>query len=469
MGAEAYGLVGFFTMLQSCFNLLDMGLTSTMVRETSRFHSGASDTDSYRCLVRALESIFLAVALIGMAILFGMSDYIASDWLKVRELPISEVKTAVQLIAIIVALRWMCGLYRGMVSGSERLVWLGGYNACIGTLRFVGVIFVLKFIGITPTIFFSYQLGVAVLELVMLMVQARGLLPRISPRKRLSWSWAFLKPVFKFSLTLAFPTFTWVLVTQTDKLVLSNILPLADYGHFTLAILVASGVMIISEPVSLALMPRMTKLDAEGDYDGLIHVYRQSTQLVAVIAGATSITLAFCAKHLLWVWTGDKLLADQAAPILVFYALGNGLMAVSAFPFYLQYAKGDLRLHVIGNAIFVVLLIPSIIWFASKYGGIGAGYVWLAMNMISFVLWLPFVHHKFAPGLNLKWYGRDVLTIFLAITATGYFLNVILPKMDNRWWQFGEVVVFGGLIVLAGTLASSSAWEIIAQRARGVK
>ncbi|MGH9879537.1 MAG: oligosaccharide flippase family protein, partial [Nitrososphaerales archaeon] len=37
MGAEAYGLVGFFAMLQAWFQLLDMGLTPTMARETARF------------------------------------------------------------------------------------------------------------------------------------------------------------------------------------------------------------------------------------------------------------------------------------------------------------------------------------------------------------------------------------------------------------------------------------------------
>ena len=35
LGAEAYGLVGLFTMLQAWFNLLDMGLTPTVARETA--------------------------------------------------------------------------------------------------------------------------------------------------------------------------------------------------------------------------------------------------------------------------------------------------------------------------------------------------------------------------------------------------------------------------------------------------
>ena len=84
MGAEAYGLVGFFAMLQAWFNLLDMGLTPTMARETARYRGGATDALSYRRLVRALEGVFLAVAVVGGVTLFTASGYIAKDWLQAK-------------------------------------------------------------------------------------------------------------------------------------------------------------------------------------------------------------------------------------------------------------------------------------------------------------------------------------------------------------------------------------------------
>jgi O-antigen/teichoic acid export membrane protein len=249
-----------------------------------------------------------------------------------------------------------------------------------------------------------------------------------------------------------------VLVTQTDKLVLSKILPLEEYGYFSLAVLVASGVMMISGPISSAIMPRMAKMEAEGDHAGLIRIYRQSTQLVAVIAGAACVTVAFCAEPLLLAWTGDAALAHHAFPILVLYTIGNGILAVSAFPYYLQYAKGNLRLHLIGNAGFVVLLIPATIWSAIHYGGVGAGYVWLIMNVIYFIAWVPLIHSKYEPGLNLTWFIRDVLVIGFIATLVGYGLFAIMPHVNSRLWQFGVVVVFGLLVLLAGAFTSSVAW-----------
>lgn len=472
MGAEAYGLVGFYAMLQAWFMMLDLGLTPTMARETARFRGGATDALSYRRLVRALEGVFWLVALVGSVALFAASGYIAHDWLRASVLPIAEIQRAVELMAIIVAMRWMCGLYRGAISGSERLVWLGGYNSIIATLRFIGVLPVLMYVGVTPTIFFSFQFVVGLTELAGLLFHAYRLLPDIPKGQQLPWDWTPLKPVLKFSLTIAFTSSVWVLVTQTDKLVLSKILPLAEYGHFTLAVLVASGVMVISGPISGAIMPRMSKLEAEGDHAGLIRVYRQTTQLAAVLASAASITVAFWAEPLLWAWTGDRFLAHQAAPILILYALGNGILAVAAFPYYLQYAKGDLHLHLIGNVAFVVLLVPAIIWATGQYGVVGAGYVWLGMNLLSFVAWLPLVHRKFEPGLNLKWYGQDILIISLVTLILGYGLSNLVQPRHDRWMQLVEIIGTGILAVVAGAIASSemrarvSGWLVRQQQGR---
>jgi len=317
---------------------------------------------------------------------------------------------------------------------------------------------VLAIVGSTPTVFFGYQLVVAFIELIALVIMSYRLRPSIPDGERVAWSWAPLKPVLKFALTIAFTSSVWIMVTQTDKLVLSRILPLAEYGYFTLAVLVASGIMVISGPVSSAIMPTMAKLEAEGDHEGVIQIYRQSTQLVAVIAGSAAVTVSFFAEPLLFLWTGDRVMANHSAPVLVLYAIGNGLLAVSAFPYYLQYAKGNLRLHLIGNVGFVILLVPSIIVAASRYGSIGAGYTWLGINIYNLFVWVPLVHHKIEPGLNRRWFGRDLLGIIVSMVLLGYVLFAIRPPISNKLLQATVIAAFAVLIVLVGSCASSFLW-----------
>lgn len=411
MGAEAYGLVGFFAMLQAWFQLLDMGLTPTMARATARFNGGASDALSLRRLLRAMEGIFVGVALLGCTSMVAGSAAIANSWLKVQQLPLIEVQHSIVLMGFIVALRWVCGLYRGAINGFERHVWLSGFNITMATARFVLVIPLFIYIGSSPTEFFSYQLALAIIETVVLVLTTYRLLPKVVAEKRTSWQWAPIRGVLKFSLSIAFTGSVWVMVTQTDKLLLSTMLTLSDYAYYTLAVLVASGVTVISGPIIGAIIPRMARLAAERNEAGLFRLYRNGTQLIAVIAIPAACVLALLSEQVLWVWTGDADLARNAAPTLSLYAMGNGILAIGAFPYYLQFAKGDLKLHLIGSVLFLMLLIPALILTVLNYGVIGAGYTWVAVNCVYFIIWIPLVHRRFQSGLHVQWLIHDLTPI----------------------------------------------------------
>lgn len=466
MGAEAYGLIGFYSMLQGWFMLLDVGLTPTMVRETARFRGGSLDALTLRRFVRALEGLFFGAGAIAALVIVACSQFIATDWLKVQKLPIIEVRHVVILIAGIISIRWISSLYKGAVNGFERLVWLGGLNIVIATLRFVGVIPVLLFVGATPVIFFSYQIIVAAIELICLIITTYKLLPRISGGEHLGWNLKPLREVLGFSITIAFTSSTWVIVTQTDKLLLSKFLPLTQYGYFTLAVLLAGGVNLLSGPISGALLPRMVKLQAEGDEAGMLRLYRNATQMVAIIAIPGSLVLAFFSQQILLVWTSNATVAHSAAPVVTLYALGNGLLALCSFPFYLQFAKGDLKLHLIGSILFLVTLIPTLIWGALHYGMVGAGFAWLGANAVYFIFWVPTVHRRFVKGLHREWLLNDVAAIVILSSGCSVLMWRIVRWPDTR--MRGALLIVLLSTILVAIAAAASSWvreKVIRQRA----
>ena len=55
LGIEAYGLIGFFAMLQGAFQILDFGLSQTMNREMARYSAIPDKAGEARDLVRTLE------------------------------------------------------------------------------------------------------------------------------------------------------------------------------------------------------------------------------------------------------------------------------------------------------------------------------------------------------------------------------------------------------------------------------
>ena len=164
MGAEAYGLVGFFAMLQAWFNLLDMGLIPAISREAARYKGGATDLHSLRQLLRTLEGLFFAIAIIGSLGIILTSNYLANEWFDAKTLSTEEIEKSIFIMSIIIAFRWVSGLYRGMISGLEHFVWLSWVNAIIATIRFILVIPFLLHINNSPLGFFIYQLLVAFIE-----------------------------------------------------------------------------------------------------------------------------------------------------------------------------------------------------------------------------------------------------------------------------------------------------------------
>lgn len=465
MGAEAYGLIGFYSMMQGWFMLLDAGLTPTMIRETARFRGGSLDALSLRRFVRALEGIFLGVGAIAALSIIACSRFIASDWLKVQKLPIVEVQHVVMLIAAIISLRWVSSLYKGAINGFERLVWLGGLNIVIATLRFVAVIPVLLLVGATPVVFFSYQIIVAIIELSCLLGETYKLLPGLSADEHLGWDLKPLKKVLGFSLTIAVTSSTWVIVTQTDKLLLSKFLPLSQYGYFTLAVLLASGVSLLSGPIGGALLPRMVKLQAEGDEAGMLKLYRNATQMVAVIAIPASLVLAFFSHQILEVWTASATVAHIAAPVLTLYAIGNGLLALCSFPYYLQFAKGDLKLHLIGSILFLVTLLPTLIWGTLHYGMVGAGFAWVGASAIYFIFWVPTVHQRFVKGLHRDWLLNDVAAIVILSAGCSALMWHLVRWPNTRMRAALVIVLLSGILVTIAAAASS--WvrqKVIGQR-----
>ena len=459
MGVEAYGLVGFYAMLQAWFQLLDLGLTPTLARETARFRGGALDLPTLRRLLRALEGVFLGIALLGGGLVVLGAQSIALRWIRVEHLPLETVWQSVALMGGVMSCRWVSGLYRGAINGFERIVWLGTFNAAMATIRFVVIIPIFLFVGVSPVLFFMYQFVTALLELVTLAWKTYRLMPRPESWLAIPWEWEPLRGVLKFSMAVAFAGSVWVLVTQTDKIILSKFLTLTEYGYYSLVVVLAGGVTIVSGPISGVLLPRMSRLSAEGDSEGVKHAYSTATQIVSGVAFPVALVLAVFPQAVLVAWTGNPVIAAKAAPVLRLYALGNACMAVSSFAYFLQFAKGNLRLHVLGSGLFLLLLVPGLAWATWRNGVIGAAWVWLIANLIYLLLWVPLVHARFLEGYHWRWLTRDVAQIALPTALLALVLKEVLVWPRARWVALGLLSGVGTLLMLVAVLASPWMWN----------
>ncbi len=424
LGPEAFGLVGFFLMAQAWMQVLDMGLTPVLSREMSRFRAGTISLDEAACRIRALEGLQGILALLVVILLWGKSDQIAISWLSANELSIQTVSECVALMGGAIALRWLAGLHRGVLVGLEQQNLVNTIAVAFATLRFVGVVPLLLYVSNAPEHFFGFQLIASSIELIANICLTHYFIPRGG----IHWSdFKVVRSLLPMVGSMAFLSAMWVVLTQIDKLVLSGILSLHEYGYFTLATMAASGVMILVPPLHQVVQPRMTILAERGENEILHSLYGLTSQLSVVGFVGLGGGLGLFSEEILSLWTGSEEIAKSAAPILFWYGLANAAVGVLVMPFILQFAKGDLHLHMRGNLLMLISLVPALIIAAQMWGAIGAGIVYFSANLLFLLIWVPFVHNRFLPEATWSWLFSDTLPLALVVIVTLGIASYLQP------------------------------------------
>ncbi|MBK8131363.1 MAG: oligosaccharide flippase family protein [Gammaproteobacteria bacterium] len=454
LGIEAYGVIGIFAVLQSVFMVLDMGMGPTLGREAARFQAGAHSPQAIRELVHAVERVYWAIAIGIAASLAVASPWLAGDWLRPQTLATATIAQALMAMGVVIALRWLATLYRSSIQGLQDQVWLNVVTAGFATLRGVGVIPVLAWLSPTIQAFFIYQAAVTGLEALVLAVRMRHLLP--APSAPLRFRWQALRDIWRFAAGMSVITVLAVLLTQADKVLLSRLLPLREFGHYALASTLAAALYVMVVPLNNAIYPRLTELVVQGDQQRLAVAYHRYCQALTLAVVPAALVLALFADHLVLLWTRDAELTRAVAPLVSLLVIGNMLNGLMHLPYSLQLAHGWTRLAATANLAAVVVLVPAIYFSVKAFGVIAAPVVWITLNSGYVALGVPLMHRKLLGGEMWRWYGQDVLAPTFAALAAAALARAATPAgvLDEPLESVGAVLIVAGLTLFGAALAS---------------
>lgn len=433
LGMEAFGLIGLMTMLQSWLTLLDMGLTPTLNREMARFAAGMHTAQGIHDLLRSLEGLALAIAGVLVVVMWCASDYLANDWLHSSALPAHVTSQALAIIGVIVALRLCEGLYKGSLFGLQRQVWFNVVNAALATSRHAGSVLVLAFVSPTIQAFFWWQAFISVLSLLVFKIQVHRVLPK--PPSGIRFSLAPLRSVRAFAGGMFGIALLSILLTQVDKVLLSRMLSLEEFGFYTLAATLAAGLYLVIVPTTQAYYPRMVELVSREDEESLVATYHQAAQLVAIMTTPTALMLMFFGEKLILIWSNDASLAARTAPLLMPLALGTYLNGMMHVPYQLQLAHGWTAFTLKINVVAVSILVPAILVAVPRYGALGAAWIWVVLNSGYVLMAIHFMHMRLLPKEKWAWYGKDVIAPALGAGTVCGLLS--LPALGG--WADGRL------------------------------
>jgi len=407
LGIEAYGLIGIFAVMQAWMVLLDVGMTPTLGREMARFTGGAITAQQLRDLLRSIEILTLALVVSVSLFVLAASHWIAVHWLNPDNLSINTVSQALAMMGLAAALRFGEGIYRSSLMGLQHQVLFNAINASIATLRALGAVAVLAFISPAIQSFFLWQAFVSVLAVVVMSAATYKVIP--STNRKAKFSIQSLKEVWRFAAGMMGITLLALLLTQIDKVLLSKMLSLEDFGFYSFATVVAMGLFVLTSPITQTFYPRFCALIAAGDKSHLAREYHAAAQLLSVLAGSAALVLILFAEPFLRAWTQNSEMANRVAPLLSLLVLGNLLNGLMWLPYQAQLAYGWTSLTARINVVAVLLIVPALLWVTPRYGAEGAAWVWACLNAGYLLVGIHFMYRRILKTEKWSWYVNDIL------------------------------------------------------------
>ena len=441
LGIESFGLVGFYGTLIGSMALLDLGLSTTINRELAKFQTHNQNCKDIRDMTFSLECIYWAIGFFISLLVILLSRFIATDWVKVEHLSVNVVKHSVILMGLVIAFQWPISLYDGGLTGLDKQVINNKIAVVMSTLRAAGVIVILKYYSPTLEAFFLWQAIFSFIYVITMRLALWKEMPQSNQKPKFSKEQ--LKNIWYFAAGMTGISLITFFLMQIDKIVLSKILPLSQFGYYTLAFTVSSSIGLISGPISITFFPRFTKLVATGKQAELKKLYHLACKLMATLIFPICFILIFFIQDILKIWTRNNITVENTfllARILIIGSMFNALMII---PYNLIIAYGWIKFTIYQNTIAAIILVPLLLWWVNLYGALGGTFVWLVVNVGYVFISQPLMHRKLLKNEILKWYWEDtflpMLPSLFIILLFKLSLHFFLPYFQVNFILLGGI------------------------------
>jgi O-antigen/teichoic acid export membrane protein len=447
LGPEALGFSGVLAALQAVFGLLDFGLGATFNREMARLSASGSDGTQERELTRTAELMYWALGAVIAAVVALFAPVIVHRWVHVQHLPATEVMHSVMLMGVVIACQFPFSIYQAGLLGRQRQVLLNVITIAVTTLRTAGAVLLLWRVAASIELFFAWQAFMMVVQVVATRVALWRDLPRTEAKIHIRP--ALIRGLWAFSAALGGNAILGVLLTQTDKMLLSGMLPLSQFGYYTLAGSVAAVLWYVINPVGTAFYPRFTALLHSGDEGAAVGTYHRACQMMAMLLLPIAATVAAFSYQIIFVWTRSSALAQATAVTAALLIVGTTLNGLAHLPVLLGVAAGFPLVITITNLIAVCVIVPAIFFATRRFGIQGAAAVWVLQNSFYVFIAVPLAHSRVLRGEKKRWYVDDFVKPAVMAAACAAIARLLIPENMSTAGTILYVGASGLLIAFA--------------------
>lgn len=426
LGDEALGILYFALAVYAVLTpLLDMGVSSTVVREVARYLQ--TDPEYVVRLTRSATLFYwLGYAVLGLGVWFT-APWLVSHWIKLEALDFRTAVHGLRILALALLLMFPRSLYANLLRGVERMEFNNLIEVATSALHQGGTIAVVLGGGGLVAIAYCYLGSLLLSNLAYMLTAAhffswRALLP--------GYSSDVLRQNSVFAYHMAAFTFFSMIQMESDKALVSKLLPLGLVGFYGVAQTMVARISRLPGAINQAAFPNFSSSFHKGDHLELMRQYRRLQDLIAYGMVPVFAAVIFASQPLF-----TYLLDFQAAQILrlptALLCLAWYMNATLTMPFVLSLAAGRADISARQNlyALFVVLPVSAVlIW---KWGLVGAGLSVVAYHLFAYTYGVRRIASECMSMRPQVWYFQVATVLALASATYGSVWLILMLSRQH--------------------------------------
>lgn len=438
IGKNEYGLYQLMGSFIACFEVMDFGLSASVVRFYARYRARGDAAGAENILAFALRGYAAITALLlaaGGVLYFFLADIFAGS-LSAAEL--AEAENIFLLLLFNVAISFSTTPFRAVIQAEERFIFLKGMETVQHLLQPLVVILLLM---AHPSAF-SVALAQTGLNAVLAALHVEFAFRRLHVRSRYrGMDGALLRDFARLALAIFAVAVVDQVFWRTNQVILGIVSGTAAVAVYSIASIVYMNYMHLSTAISGVYLPHVSQMAARGEpaeaFSALfIQIGRWQYHLLALVATGFIIF----GREFITLWAGPDFSDAYVMALLVILPFtialiqNIGLSILQAMNRYDFVAKLYLAVGILNLALAIPL--------AKIYGGTGCAFATgLSMFIGNGLIMNWFYAKKIGLAIGRFWKEIGAITIpAAAVGVLGYVANVFLPA--------GGALIFGSKVVV---------------------
>jgi O-antigen/teichoic acid export membrane protein len=414
LGEDIFGIIIFSQVLAVLLtNALELGISSTTIREVSAHL--VSEPAYTRELIRTASLFYWGVGFVILVCIYLASPLLVQGWINLKTTDPQTAATMIRILAISAAVALPRVLYGSLFRGIERMGLNNVLDVALSAAQQLGIVLLLA-LGATNLAIASWiAVWATVGSLTYAIVAGRlfgwmSLLP--------GYSSTAIKRNLHFSGHMTAISALALIQTQTDKVIVSKLLPVADLGLYGFASATVGRATFVTSAITQAAFPSLSRLFKTGNVKELLSQYRKLHDLILygtlplfagiVFAATPAYTYLFSASAAQRLFLPTALLC-----------LGYLMNAALTMPYLVSISVGKPQFASRLNLVAIFVVLPVTIALIYWLGLVGAGLSWAFYNAFAIGYFIPRVSSALLDMRPSAWFGHFVRAILAGGLAYG--------------------------------------------------